>query len=315
MSLTSLQLRIIPATALRTLVIRIGPDGRSAYQSYLAALAPGETPLTEQEWSAPNSTTGGATTFSALTDKATADLPGINLPLATILLGKLSVSAAAAAYQPLGSYAPATGIAPSAITGTAVTTSDPRLSDARAPTAHHHDGSYQPLSEILTATTAAATPDTLVKRDADASSRFGFGLGEGNFRQGKAGNSRCQKRASGQFHSFSPIGPPRAFSSTEEHPYAPGSCCCTRAVVMGVPSGRHRTSILPRTARAFAANRPSPGPATSIRPKILRLPKYGSQCLKNAQPPAPRRRIYAALARILTALMTKAPQSTRAVQT
>ena len=38
--------------------------------------------------------------------------------------------------QASGSYAPATGISPSAITGTAVVTNDARLSDNRTPTAH-----------------------------------------------------------------------------------------------------------------------------------------------------------------------------------
>ncbi len=46
-----------------------------------------------------------------------------------------------AGKQASGSYAPATGIAPSAITGTAVITTDSRLSDARTPTAHTHDAS------------------------------------------------------------------------------------------------------------------------------------------------------------------------------
>ena len=40
--------------------------------------------------------------------------------------------------QPAGNYAPATGISPSAITGTAVITTDSRLSDARTPTSHTH---------------------------------------------------------------------------------------------------------------------------------------------------------------------------------
>ena len=40
--------------------------------------------------------------------------------------------------QAAGSYAPATGIAPSAITGTAVVTTDSRLSDARTPLSHSH---------------------------------------------------------------------------------------------------------------------------------------------------------------------------------
>jgi hypothetical protein len=43
-----------------------------------------------------------------------------------------------AGKQAAGSYAPATGIAPSAITGTAVITTDTRLSNARTPTAHTH---------------------------------------------------------------------------------------------------------------------------------------------------------------------------------
>ena len=45
-------------------------------------------------------------------------------------------------------YAPASGISPSAITGTAVITSDPRLSDARTPTAHaisHESGGSDEL--------------------------------------------------------------------------------------------------------------------------------------------------------------------------
>jgi hypothetical protein len=40
--------------------------------------------------------------------------------------------------QASGSYAPASGISPSAVTGTAVVTSDARLSDSRTPTAHSH---------------------------------------------------------------------------------------------------------------------------------------------------------------------------------
>jgi len=43
-----------------------------------------------------------------------------------------------AGKQPAGSYAPASGISPTAITGTAVITTDPRLSDARTPTTHSH---------------------------------------------------------------------------------------------------------------------------------------------------------------------------------
>jgi hypothetical protein len=43
-----------------------------------------------------------------------------------------------AGKQPAGSYAPASGISPTAITGTAVITTDSRLSDARTPTTHSH---------------------------------------------------------------------------------------------------------------------------------------------------------------------------------
>ena len=70
----------------------------------------------------PAGTGGGGTTFVALTDASTADIPTINGPLASALSGK----------------APASGISPSAIAGTAVITTDPRLSDARTPTAHTH---------------------------------------------------------------------------------------------------------------------------------------------------------------------------------
>jgi hypothetical protein len=55
-----------------------------------------------------------------------------------------------AGKQASGSYAPATGIAPSAITGTAVITSDSRLSDARTPTTHTHDDRYYTESEMNT---------------------------------------------------------------------------------------------------------------------------------------------------------------------
>ncbi len=70
----------------------------------------------------PAGTGGGGTTFVALTDAASADLPTINGPLSSALSGK----------------APSSGISPSAISGTAVIDTDPRLSDARTPTAHTH---------------------------------------------------------------------------------------------------------------------------------------------------------------------------------
>ena len=55
-----------------------------------------------------------------------------------------------AGKQASGSYAPATGIAPSAITGTAVITTDSRLSDARTPILHTHDDRYYTETEMNT---------------------------------------------------------------------------------------------------------------------------------------------------------------------
>lgn len=98
----------------------------------------------------PIPSSGGASAFADLTDKATADLPGINTPLATALNGKLSVSTAASTYQPIGNYAPANGISPSAISGTAIITTDARLSDARTPTEHNHDSRYATTENVAT---------------------------------------------------------------------------------------------------------------------------------------------------------------------
>jgi hypothetical protein len=55
-----------------------------------------------------------------------------------------------AGKQAAGSYAPASGIAPSAITGTAVITADSRLSDARTPTTHNHNDLYYTEAEMAT---------------------------------------------------------------------------------------------------------------------------------------------------------------------
>jgi len=71
-----------------------------------------------------------------------------------------------AGKQASGSYAPATGIAPSAITGTAVITTDSRLSDARTPT----DGSVTTAKIADSAITSAKIADgTIVNADINAS--------------------------------------------------------------------------------------------------------------------------------------------------
>ena len=60
--------------------------------------------------------------------------------------------------QPAGSYAPATGISPAAITGTAVITTDFRLSNARTPTAHTHSAaSIIGLGDLATLNSVSLT--------------------------------------------------------------------------------------------------------------------------------------------------------------
>jgi Phage tail repeat like len=66
-------------------------------------------------------------------------LPTANLPSHTHTIANVTgLQTAIDGKQASGSYAPATGISPSAITGTAVVTNDSRLTDARTPTAHAH---------------------------------------------------------------------------------------------------------------------------------------------------------------------------------
>jgi hypothetical protein len=72
--------------------------------------------------------------------------------------------------------APSSGISPSAITGTAVITTDSRLSDARNPTSHNHDAAAITTGTIANARTTATNTNTasaIVARD-----------GSGNFSAG-----------------------------------------------------------------------------------------------------------------------------------
>lgn len=104
---------------------------------------------------------GGVSAFTDLTDKASADLPAINTPLA---------SALASLSAQLSGKAPASGIAPSAISGTAVITTDLRLSDARTPTAHTH-----PASEISDSTSTGRSILTAANQSAARTSGLGAG--------------------------------------------------------------------------------------------------------------------------------------------
>ncbi len=82
----------------------------------------------------------GASTWDAVTGKPSTFAPSAHTHAVGDVTG---LQTALDGKQVAGSYAPSSGIAPSAITGTAVITTDSRLSDARTPTAHTH-----PLSEL-----------------------------------------------------------------------------------------------------------------------------------------------------------------------
>lgn len=89
---------------------------------------------------------GGVTSYNDLTD-VPATFPPESHTHAISEVANLET--ALDGKQPAGSYAPATDISPSAITGTAVITTDSRLSDARTPTTHSHS-----ISEVTDLETA-----------------------------------------------------------------------------------------------------------------------------------------------------------------
>jgi hypothetical protein len=83
-----------------------------------------------------------------------------------------------AGKQASGSYAPASGIAPSAITGTAVITTDSRLSDARTPASHTHGN----ISNTGTIGTTSGVP--IITGTSGVLQAGSFGTTAGTFCQG-----------------------------------------------------------------------------------------------------------------------------------
>lgn len=73
------------------------------------------------------------------------------------LAPKSYVDAGLAGKQPSGSYAPASGIAPTAIAGTAVVSNDTRLADSRAPTGHASTHATAGADAITPASIGAAS--------------------------------------------------------------------------------------------------------------------------------------------------------------
>jgi hypothetical protein len=114
-------------------------------------------------------TTANKVAQSAVTNLTT-DLAGKAAASHTHTIANVTgLQAALDGKQAAGSYAPATGIAPSAITGTAVVTTDSRLSDARTPTSHNHDASNITSGTLANARTTATSDNTvnaIVARDA-----------------------------------------------------------------------------------------------------------------------------------------------------
>jgi microcystin-dependent protein len=117
-----------------------------------------------------------------------------------------------AGKQASGSYAPSTGIAPSAITGTAVITTDSRLSDARTPTAHNHDASAINAGTLAiariptgnTATTVCIGNDT---RLSDARTPTAHNHDDRYYTESEMNTLLAGKQASGSYAPASGIAP------------------------------------------------------------------------------------------------------------
>jgi len=94
----------------------------------------------------------GASTWDAVTGKPSTFTPSAHIHAIADTTG---LQTALDGKQASGSYAPASGISPTAITGTAVVTADSRLSDARTPTAHTHTKSQ--ITDFPTLATVATS--------------------------------------------------------------------------------------------------------------------------------------------------------------
>jgi hypothetical protein len=132
-------------------------------------------------------TDAAASAFEDLTDAETADLPAINTPLSEALAGK-----ADAGHNHDGDYAPATGIDPTAITGTAVVDNDARLHDEATVSGDGISidgqeisldigtaagtiaaGDHDHVSADITDATSYRTPNTIVLRGDGGEAEFG----------------------------------------------------------------------------------------------------------------------------------------------
>ena len=101
--------------------------------------------------------------------------------------------------QASGSYAPATGIAPSAITGTAVITTDARLSDSRTPISHTHGN----ITNAGAVGSAANLP--LITTTSGAVTTGAFGTTANSFCEGNDSRLSNSRTPTTHSHSISEV--------------------------------------------------------------------------------------------------------------